>query len=74
MLFFLVKKLKKGQTASLYLVLYGTTRYIMELFRGDHKDFIFNLFTPAQLLGLLIVPAGIMAFVFFSQNDKKNKI
>ncbi len=68
-LFSTIGKLKRGQTASLYIVLYGCLRIFVEMFRGDHKDFVLNLFTPAQFIGAMIVPIGITAFILYNKGE-----
>ena len=67
--YFLIKKLKPGQTASIYLVTYGILRFCLELFRGDHKNFIFGIFTPAQFIGILIVIMGICLYAYSSRKS-----
>lgn len=69
----LFKKLKRGQVASLYVILYSVLRFIVEFFRGDHKDFVFGIFTPAQFICLLIFPIGIASMIYFRRtiNTKK---
>ncbi len=73
-LYRLIGRMKRGQTAALYLVLYGSLRIAVECFRGDHKDFLFGMLTPAQSIGALIVPVGIIALLLFGRkNDNKQK-
>jgi len=72
LLFNLMGRLKKGQIASLYLVLYGALRIFVEIFRGDHKNFVLNSLTPAQFIGIMIVPIGITLFIFFGRSQKKS--
>ena len=47
---------------SCYLIFYGTFRFLNELLRGDNPR-VFELFTPAQLIGLAIIPAGVLLLV-----------
>ena len=58
-LFVLLRRgaLGRGGVTGLYLILYGIMRFSLEFFRGDHIDFVFKL-TPAQNIGLLILPLG----------------
>lgn len=57
-------KSKCGQTAALYLILYGVLRFLDEFFRGDHAQLNFGLFTPAQTICLFIIPAGIALYIY----------
>jgi len=67
-----VNKLKRGQTAALYLMLYGVLRFTDEFFRGDHTDFVFGLFTPAQFIGILLIPVGIIWFTILNKEKTNN--
>lgn len=69
----LIGRMKRGQTAALYLVLYGSLRIAVECFRGDHKDFLFGMLTPAQSIGALVVPAGALAFIMFGRGKSEKK-
>lgn len=74
-LFYFVGKLKKGMNMSLYIILYGVLRFSDEFFRGDHTDFFLGIFTPAQTIGLVLIPTGIALFIFFwkNKNDAKQQ-
>jgi len=39
-------------------------RFVDEFFRGDHSDFVQG-FTPAQVIGFGMIPAGIILLVVF---------
>lgn len=62
-------KLKSGMIASTYLIAYGIARFLFEFLRGDHRDFVYNLFTPSQSICLFVVSAGI-ALMFYSMRRK----
>lgn len=62
----LIRKCKPGMAASAYLAIYGVIRFADEFFRGDHRQF-WNGLTPAQTIGLVMVPAGIALMIYFSR-------
>ncbi len=62
-----ISKSKSGQAAGLYMILYGILRFCDEFFRGDHKDFTFGLFTPAQTICFFVIPAGIALYIYSSK-------
>ncbi len=62
--FYLVRRAPRGVAMSCYLIIYGILRFLNELVRGDNPKY-FDAFTPAQLVGLLIVPAGIGLLIYF---------
>lgn len=64
--FQLVRHTKRGVAMSCYLALYGVLRFVNELFRGDNPK-AFDLFTPAQLIGLVIIPLGIGLAIYFAR-------
>jgi phosphatidylglycerol:prolipoprotein diacylglycerol transferase len=61
-----------GEIFALYLIGYAICRSIVECFRGDYTiDHIHaGLFTPAQLLSLPILIAGIAAWFWFSRRSR----
>lgn len=67
---YLLPKTKSGQLAGLYMIIYGILRFSDEFFRGDHKDFIFGVFTPAQTICLFLVPLGIALFIYSTKRGK----
>lgn len=71
MLLFLFKKVRKtGWIAAAYCLAYGTLRFVLEFFRGDHADRILGL-TRAQLVGLFIMlPVGVFFFVYFNRHGE----
>lgn len=74
-LFFLLRRTKRGITVTSYIILYGILRFSDEFFRGDHsyKDLWFWNLTPAQAIGLLLIPASIFILIYFlRKNGKQN--
>ena len=81
--FTLKKKKFDGQNAILYVILYGTARSCVEIFRGDERGFIIeNLISTSQGVALILVPASIAFFIYkmtqpayavkLVENKKKN--
>ncbi len=58
-LFTLFRKrvLGRGGVVGLYFIFYGVSRFLLEFFRGDHRDFLFGM-TPAQNIGMVLIPFG----------------
>jgi len=69
---YLVRHTKRGVTMSSYLIIYGIFRFLNELLRGDNPKVLADFFTPAQVIGLLIVPAGILSLIYFIRHEPKN--
>ena len=69
--FRLVRNCKRGVAMSSYLIYYGVTRFLIELMRGDNPH-LWGLFTPAQLIGLVLIPTGVFLLLYFKKNAAKN--
>ncbi|MBQ4314215.1 MAG: prolipoprotein diacylglyceryl transferase [Lentisphaeria bacterium] len=67
---YMLRHVKRGVVISCFLIFYGTLRFFNEMMRGDNVLF-FHL-TPAQWIGLLLVPAGLgLLFHFLRRDDKR---
>ncbi|MCQ2379982.1 MAG: prolipoprotein diacylglyceryl transferase [Victivallaceae bacterium] len=56
---------KRGISISVYFIAYGTLRFINEFWRGDNNRFFFNTLTIAQVIGLVLVPTGLLMLWHF---------
>lgn len=54
----------KGKNVCLYLVLYGTFRFILEFWRGDDRGSIGFYFSPSQFMSILLVVSGVLVWLF----------
>ncbi len=70
LLLWILRRGRRGMTIGVYLACYGVMRFADEFFRGDHEHFISGL-TPAQVIGLILIPAGIIMAVYFAKHDRK---
>ena len=73
LLLLVLQKVKKGQTAAIYLTLYGILRFVDEMFRGDHTDTFLLSLTRAQFIGLILIPVGIIWFSILKKTDANQK-
>lgn len=74
-----MKRTKIGQTFSLYMIIYGLIRFVIESFRTD--SLMFLDFKIAQIISIVMIILGIVLFTFFKKrgtrfenlyNDDKN--
>ncbi len=72
-LFFALRRLRPGRTAALYMIAYGSMRFALEFLRGDHRDRLLGLLTPAQALGVVLVPAGLAVWLILHYRDRPGK-
>ena len=65
------KKSFNGQVFCSYLVGYGIARFLLEFLRGDlGRGFVFGgLLSTSQFISLLIVPAGILGYLYFRKRS-----
>ena len=68
--FYLARKGRRGTAMAGYLIYYGTVRFLTELLRGDNPR-IWGLVTPAQLIGLFLIPTGVILLLVFRKNAAK---
>jgi phosphatidylglycerol:prolipoprotein diacylglycerol transferase len=52
-----------GRTFWLYMILYATSRYIIEIFRGDPRGVVFGMST-SQFISLLLAPLAIAMLIW----------
>ena len=69
---YLLLKKKFRHNMSVYLIAYGTFRFINEFLRGDHRgEFVMGI-TPSQFWALLMVALGIALIFVINYLVKKN--
>ena len=68
--FYLVRKAPRGVAVSSYFIIYGILRFINEFARGDHK-LLWNIITPAQLIGIFLITAGAVMMTFALRRREK---
>jgi phosphatidylglycerol:prolipoprotein diacylglycerol transferase len=56
-----------GRTFWLYIVLYGISRFIVELYRGDERGTVAGLST-SQFISVIIVPLAVVMLVWLRRN------
>ena len=60
-----------GETISLFLILNGIERFLIEFLRADERGYVFNgLLTTSQLVSLCIIPLGIILFIILMKRGK----
>ena len=70
-LFYIVRKCRRGTAMASYIFAYGVLRFVDEFFRGDHSDFVQG-FTPAQVIGFGMIPLGIVLLIKFLRTKQDN--
>jgi phosphatidylglycerol:prolipoprotein diacylglycerol transferase len=56
-----------GRTFWSYLLLYGISRFIVELYRGDSRGMVFNVLSTSQFVSMILVPLSIVMLVVLSR-------
>ncbi len=69
--FYLCRKAPRGIAAGTYIVFYGLLRFCIEFFRGDNP--VLLGLTPAQWIGLVMIPAGVAVLIFFRRRGRSGK-
>ncbi len=64
---------KKSYNLPIYMIAYGVWRYIIEFARGDERgETIIKIFTPSQLIAVIMVVGGIFLFLFEQYYEEKH--
>lgn len=61
-----------GQVFGVFLIAYAVMRSAVELFRGDYGTHQLGAFTPAQLVSVVILGAGIAMLVWLPRHSTKS--
>lgn len=61
-----------GFTFPAYFVLYGTFRFVVEFFRGDHNPVHFANLTDQQVFSLILLAVGVALFLFLQNRSRQN--
>ena len=72
LLIVLLKTKKRGLVGALYLIIYGTVRSIIEIFRTDPL-MVFGVVKMSQLLSFISIAIGIGLLIYIIVRDKKLK-
>ena len=56
-----------GRTFWSYMLLYGVSRFIVEMYRGDSRGMVFDVLSTSQFVSLLLVPVSIVMLVLLSR-------
>ncbi len=60
------------RTASMYLILYGIGRFIIEFFRGDYRGSI-GIFSTSQIISFAMVAIGVVMYIIAPKLNKENQ-
>lgn len=68
-------KVPKGAMLALYVIGYGTVRFVIEFFRepDSHLGFILSSFSMGQILCALMIAGGIGLYVYLKQKEQRTK-
>ena len=56
-----------GRTFWTYMLLYGVSRFIVELYRGDSRGMVFDTLSTSQFVSVLLVPLSIVMLILLSR-------
>ncbi len=61
-----------GQVFATYLICYACTRSLVEMFRGDYPQYYAGWITPAHLVSVLILAAGLALFFLLPRTTTRS--
>ena len=56
-----------GRTFWSYMLLYGISRLIIEVYRGDSRGMVFGVLSTSQFVSIILVPLAIVMLVVLSR-------
>jgi len=56
-----------GRTFWAYMFLYAVSRYVIEIYRGDPRGTVFDMFSTSQFISLLLAPLSVGMLVWLSR-------
>lgn len=71
LLLYAKKNTVKGRVASMYMILYGIGRFIIEFFRNDYRGSI-GVLSTSQIISIVIVAVGIIMYIVIPILKKNN--
>jgi phosphatidylglycerol---prolipoprotein diacylglyceryl transferase len=57
-----------GRTFWSYMFLYAISRYIIEMYRGDPRGTVFDIFSTSQFISVVLAPLSVVMLVWLSRN------
>lgn len=66
------KKPKRGDLFPLYMVIYGMTRFVLNLFRANQSNFFLGM-SPGNVWSLLSIAVGAVWLVLYRRNAAKER-
>ena len=64
---------RPGRLFALFMILYAASRFVNEFNRGDYLTYHFGL-TPAQVICLFVLPAGIALFWYLGRSQANEDV
>jgi phosphatidylglycerol---prolipoprotein diacylglyceryl transferase len=56
-----------GRTFWSYMFLYALSRYVIEIYRGDPRGMVFDVFSTSQFISILLAPLSIAMLIWLSR-------
>jgi phosphatidylglycerol:prolipoprotein diacylglycerol transferase len=64
-----------GRTFWSYMLLYGVSRFVIELYRGDSRGMVFDALSTSQFVSVILVPLSIiMLFLLSRRSDPTRRV
>lgn len=62
-----------GRTFWSYMLLYGVSRFVVELYRGDSRGVVFGTLSTSQFVSALLVPLSIVMLILLSRRKNPTR-
>ncbi len=58
-----------GRTFWLYMLLYAVSRYVIEIYRGDPRGTVLEVFSTSQFISVLLAPLSVIMLVWLARSS-----
>ena len=62
-----------GRTFWSYMFLYAVSRYIIEMYRGDPRGMVFDMFSTSQFISLMLAPLSLVMLIWLSRKTPRDR-
>jgi phosphatidylglycerol:prolipoprotein diacylglycerol transferase len=63
-----------GRTFWTYLLLYGVSRFVIEIYRGDSRGLVLGVFSTSQFVSVILVPVALLMLYFLGRRPQPSPI
>ncbi len=63
-----------GRTFWAYLLLYGVSRFVIEIYRGDSRGLVLGVLSTSQFVSVILVPVAILMLYLLGRRPQPSPL